>query len=167
MDDEDIDRRPTMLGVLVAVFAAFAIGVLFSQYSMIVTAPVALGLIGLLVGGSIGNRQLASAGIALVVLAILMAGLYNYPVSTILATGVLAVVSWDAVDNGFTMGRQLGRVADTRRAEVLHLGATILSGTVVAGVIYGIFVMTPAGWPLTALVLTTLAAVLLALALEL
>lgn len=167
MDDEDIDRRPTVPGVVVGVFAVLAIVMLFNQYSMAVTAPVAIGLIGILVGGYTGRRQLASVGVALVVIAILMAGLYNYPVSTLLASGVLAVVSWDAIDNGFALGRQLGRAADSRRAAVLHMAGTILGGTVVAGAIYLIYVLSPAGWPLTALVLTTLAALLLALAIEL
>ncbi len=167
MRDEDIDRRPTLIGVVASTFAAFAIGVMFAQYALVVVAPVTIGLVAIIIGGFRGMRTLAFFGITMLVISMIMAGLYNYPVSTLLAAGVLTVVAWDMLQNGFSIGQQVGREIDTTRVELLHGGTTLLSGTVVAALIYGIYVLSPPGWPLQALILAMLAALFLVIAIEL
>ena len=167
MRDEDIDRRPSLIGVVAGTFAAFAVGVMFTQYALVVVIPVGIGLVAILLGGWRGMHSIMFMGIVMLIISILMAGLYNYPVSTLLAAGVLTVVAWDMFDNGFSIGRQIGREVDTRRVEFLHGGATLLGGTITAAVIYGVYVLSPPGWPLQALILAMLAALFLLVALEL
>lgn len=99
------------------------------------------GMVGLavLAGGlllpSTGSRRLVKAGTGLLFLSVLTVGVVRQPsLATLLGSGVLTVLAWDAGENAVGLGTQLGRRASTYRVEAVHLGGTALVGVVaVAG----------------------------------
>lgn len=166
MIEDDIDRRPTVISVGGGVLAGFGIVLIFAQYTVIATAIAGIGLLALTVGGYFGMREVIPFGTGMLILSLLTAGFLMVPPSALLAAGVFAVLSWDLLSNGLILGKQVGRNARTVKAELAHGGATLLGGTIVAASIFGIYSVSPGGWPLAALILALLAGLLFAIVLE-
>lgn len=156
-----------MPGVLGSVLAGFGVSAIIVEYTIMATVVAVAGVVLLTVGGLRGIRQLALTGVGLLLAAIVLAGVFGIAAGAALAAGVLTALAWDLQHNAFSLGKQVGRSASTIRAELTHGGATLLGGTIVAGVAYGIFLMSPGGWPMSAVILAILGGFLLVLALEL
>jgi hypothetical protein len=156
-----VSRRPTRL----AAGASLAAGVL----ALAASAPyswtgLALGTGGLLVL-SVGVVRGADAAITLgaagLLAAALAAGARAAPVLPTLAAVTGSVVAWDAGRHAASVGRQLGRDADTRRVELVHVTASVGVGVVAAGLGYTVYATAAGDQPVAALAFSLLAAVLL------
>jgi hypothetical protein len=77
------------------------------------------------------ERLLLSAGTGLVFVTLLVSGvLYETDVRTLLAAGVLTVLSWDLAERAVNLGEQVGREARSYPVELVHGGATLAVGGV-------------------------------------
>lgn len=101
--------------------------------------PVLIALVGAVVLAS-GHRRdrwaHVTVGGVVLVAAIVVAGLLGAADGLVLLATVGAVLAWDAVENALGLRAQLGPDADTRRAELIHLGATASVTAGLAGLVY-------------------------------
>lgn len=107
-----------------------------------VNAAVTIGAFGLFAGG-------------------IVAGARDVPAVPVLVSVTCSVLAWDVGGSAISIGKQLGREADTRRIEVVHMTASGVVGVVTAGVGYGLFRTGTGEQPVAALVFLLIAAVLL------
>jgi hypothetical protein len=164
--EREIDRSPTRLGASLALLAGL-FGVLGTGLGVL--AAAAPGLAGLLVLGAglyRGSRRLVSAGAVVLLLGVLLAGIGGGPPAGLVVGTLGALLAWDYGENAITLGEQLGREADTRRAELVHAAAALGVGAVGSGVVYGVYLAASGGRPVTALVFLLIGVVLLAGALS-
>jgi hypothetical protein len=114
-----------------------------------------------------GSRTAVKLGTGLVYVSVLAAGLFRLaPLQTLLVATVGTVVAWDAGDRAIVLGKQVGRVARTRRLEAVRSGTGLLVGAlavVVAPVVVG---AGTSGLPLSALAALLVAVLLLTAALH-
>lgn len=161
-----VDRSPAGLSRWASAGAglvALAAGGLYSWPALVTGG---LGFLLLVVGLVRGTGGAISAGAFCLFGGPILAGSQGAPVLPVLAGVAFAVLAWDAGGNAISVGRQLGRDADTVRAEAVHLAASAVVGAVVAGVGFGLYRTATGGQPVAALVLLALAAVLLVEALS-
>lgn len=137
-------RRSRVAGLVagsLAVAAALApVGLLWVRTENLLLVaqfgPGTVGLAVLAVGLFVfASRRLVKAGTGLLFLSVLTVGVVRQPpLATLLGSGVLTVLAWDAGENAIGLGDQLGRRASTYRVEAVHLGGTALVGALaVAG----------------------------------
>jgi hypothetical protein len=164
--EREIDRSPTQLSASLALLAGL-FGVLGTALGVLTAA--APGLAGLLVLGAglyRGSRRIVSAGTVVLLLGVLLAGIGGGPPAGLLLGTLGALLAWDYGENAITLGEQLGREANTRRAELVHAAAALGVGAVGSGVAYGVYLAAAGGRPVTALVFLMIGVVLLAGALS-
>ena len=154
-------RRPTRLSGAVAVGAGLVAVSAGGFYSWIALAAGALGLLLVVVGLARAAPVVVSLGAVGLLACGLAAGVRGAPAWATLTSVAATVLAWDAGRTAISVGRQLGREADTRRLELVHAGASAAVAAVTAGVGYGLFRVATGGQPVAALVLFLLAAVLL------
>jgi len=162
-----IDRSPATTSVRLAVGAAVVATIALAAgapASLIATAP---GLLALLGGLRAERRDVVAVGAGALFVGALLAGIGGAPVEITLLGAGLAVLAWDVAGNAFEMGAQMGRDASTREAELAHASGTAAVGLGAGGLGYALFAVAEGGRPLTAVVMLSFAAVLLASALRL
>ncbi|MUW14039.1 hypothetical protein GJ633_04720 [Halorubrum sp. CBA1125] len=125
-----------------------------------------LGLLLLLSGLVRGSNAAVTVGAFGLFLGGVTAGVQSAPTVPVLVSVTFAVLAWDAGGNAISIGRQLGREADTIRIEVTHVAASGLVGVVTVGLGYGLYRTGTGEQPVAALVFSVLAAVLLIEALD-
>lgn len=161
-----VDRSPARLGRGVSVgaglLALLSVG-LYSRPALAVGAP---GLVLLVVGLIRGSDAAVTVGAFGLFAGAILAGARGAPVAPVLVSVTSAVLAWDAGGSAIGVGNQLGRDADTRRLEAVHLTASALVGAVTAGAGFGLYRAGTGGRPAAALVLLLVAAVLLVAALD-
>ncbi|MGM0590815.1 MAG: DUF7519 family protein [Halobacteriota archaeon] len=161
-----VDHSPARLSAAIAAVAAFLSLASSGGYSW---SGLGLGGVGFLVvafGLLDGRRWAVTVGACGLFAGVVAAGVEGSPVVVVLVGVVATVVAWDAGHTAITVGRQLGRAADTARVEAVHATSTVLVGATTAGIGYGLFQTASSGQPPLALVLLLLAALLLASALR-
>lgn len=125
---------------------------------------LAVGTVGmiLLVAGLVrgANAAVTSGAFALFVGAI-VAGVLGAPVVPTLVSVAATVLAWDVGGSAISIGRQLGRDADTLRIETVHIAVSLVVVGTTIGVGYGLFRAGTGGQPIAALVFALLSAVLL------
>lgn len=162
-----VDRSPTRTSGRIAVAAgaacalALAVG---SPISLVLGVP---GAAALAAGVRRGDRDVVSAGAFGLFFAALLAGATGPAVGPTLLGAGLAVLAWDAGTNAIELGEQIGRDARTRSAELAHLSGTATVAAAAGGLGYAFYAVAGGGRPMTALVLLTFAALLLASGLRL
>lgn len=162
----EVTRKPTTLSGGLATLAAAAVMVLGATQSVLAFAIGAVGLAALAPAVVFGSRTAADvAGAVLLLSVVALGAVADEPV--VLAAAVATVLAWDLATNAIEMGEQLGREADTDRAELVHAGATLAVGTLTAGTAFAVYNLATGGQPVTALVLLLLAALALSSALRL
>lgn len=87
----------------------------------------AVGLLVLAVGRAQGREPRVTLGALLLVAAIVLAGLFRLPDALVLFATLATVVAWDATENAVALEDQLGESAATTRAELAHVGATVVA----------------------------------------
>lgn len=112
------------------------------------------------------SRMLVDAGTGLLFVAVLVSGVVRgASTGAIVVAAAATVLAWDAAENAVSMGGQTGADAatDTRRAELVHVGATAGVAVVAVAVVLGIAQLGIEGLPLAALVSLLVAGIVLAL----
>lgn len=171
---EEIDRRPSRFGITLSTLLALLVAVLALPYSGVgaVFGGFGLGFVAVATYG--GYRRVVDLGGLALALAVVgigsgvpsakadpLAGL------VLLSAAVAAVLSWDVAGNAIEVGEQLGRSADTVRAEASHALGSLVLGAFVSGIAFGIFQSAAGGQPVTALVFMLVAMLVLVSALRL
>lgn len=164
-ETDRIDRSPAVVSSGLAVGAG-VLSLLGSTLGAVVGAlPATAGLVVLGVGLLRASRSALTAGAGLLFAGVLLAGASGAAPEPLLVGTIGAVLAWDVGENGIGIGAQLGRAADTRRAELVHAASSLVVGAVTAGLGYGVYLGAASGQPLTALVFLLLGAVVLVSAL--
>lgn len=154
------EPRPSRTGVgIAAVAGLFAVAALAVVPAA--AAVVGAGLVALLAGGRRGADRLVAAGLVGVAAGLLVAGALGAPAELLVVATVAGLVAWDATENAVSVGTQLGAAAVTSRAELAHVGATVLVATAGGALAYAVARLTDAPRPVAATVLLLLAVVLL------
>ncbi|WP_254272272.1 DUF7519 family protein [Haloarcula marina] len=170
-----LDRLPTYL------LAAAGVGLVVWSVAHGVTAVAEFGARAELVPGLVGlvllglgvrplsqrfARRFVSAGLAALVVGVLLAGVFQRAGPTLLlAAAASAVVAWDLGEHGIGLGEQLRADARTREVELLHGGASASFGAVLVVAATLLFAGGGRDLPLSVLALLLAAAVVLMAAL--
>ncbi|WP_267642764.1 DUF7519 family protein [Haloarchaeobius amylolyticus] len=165
----EIDHRPARLSAMVALGAGA-----FAALAAILTASVgvlggALGMLALAPGVVLGSRRLVHLGAVGLLAGLVFAGATGTAPSAelLMLVGTTAtVLAWDVGQNAIGLGEQLGREAETTRAELAHIGGSAVVGTLTGGVAYAVYQVATEGQPVSALALLLLAVVILTTALR-
>lgn len=128
------------------------------------------GMLGLpvLVGGVSAawrghERLLVSVGTGAILFGVFVSGMVeDAPVWAMLAATAATVVAWDSSEQAINLGQQVGRQAQTRRAELVHVVAGVIVGGVGVAVALGFVTVGVSGLPLMGLTTLLAAAVVLA-----
>jgi hypothetical protein len=155
-----LDPRPSRTGTALAGLVG-----LVAVAAQAVGGPSALvggvGLLALVGGLRLGARRLVSLGILGLLLGVLVAGAVGVPTELLLVSAAAGAVAWDVADQAVSLGEQVGRGADTERAELVHAAGSGLVATAAVAAAYLVF-RAVTGGPVLALALLLLGAVLLA-----
>jgi hypothetical protein len=143
----------------VAVLAAAATG---PTAALVTAAGVAVTVAGVWQGA----HGVVDAGGLVALLGLVVGAVMGGTAVPVVLGATATVVTWDAGNTAVSLGRQLGRGADTVRVEILGALASATVG--VAGAVVGIalFVFGPRGQPITTLFVLLLAAAALLAALN-
>jgi hypothetical protein len=109
--------------------AAIAVGIaLVGALALAVSGPAfavgAVGVSSLAVGVRSVSRAAVTLGGAGLFCGTLLAGLAGGPPPLLLVATAAAIVAWDIAEFGIGLGETVGKEADTRRAELVHAGAS-------------------------------------------
>lgn len=152
-----VPRRP---GLVVPVLCGVVAGVALAPAGGV--AILALFAIAPLVAGVRRTGPLqAHLGGGVLVVAVLVAGYGSAPRGLVLVATVASVVAWDAATTAITLDRQVTPMAETARAEIVHSGATLAVGAVLAGGVYLVTLLPRGTTPVTAAVLVIVGAIAL------
>ncbi|MFC6716451.1 hypothetical protein ACFQGT_19670 [Natrialbaceae archaeon GCM10025810] len=110
------------------VLAAFVLVAALGSLSSLLYSITALRVVRILPGRAAG-AALASGSIFCLAIGLVIVG----RLETAVWTGAAALVCWDVGEYGDGVRRELGRGAGTIRAELVHVGGSLLTGGVVAG----------------------------------
>ncbi|WP_435317737.1 DUF7519 family protein [Haloarchaeobius sp. TZWSO28] len=165
----EIDRRPVRLSAVVALGAGA-----FAALAAILTASVgvvgaALGMLALAPGVVLGSRRLVHVGAVGLLGGLVFAGATGGAPSAelLMLVGTTAtVLAWDVGQNAIGLGEQLGREADTTRAELAHIGGSAVVGVATGGMAFAVYQVATEGQPISALALLLVAVVILTTALR-
>lgn len=108
-----------------------------------------------------GSERLLGAGVATLVVALLLGGVLGTPAELLVIAAGATVLAWDVGDNALGVGEQLGRNARTDRLELVHAAASLAVAVVGSAVAYGVFRLAGGGRPVLAVVLLLLGATIL------
>jgi len=119
------------------------------------------GLIALVAGLRRGVDRLVSLGVLGLLLGVLIAGAVGVPAELLLVSVAASAVAWDVAAQAVSLGEQVGRGADTARAELVHAAGSAIVATVAVAAAYLVF-QAVTGGPVLALALLLLGGILLA-----
>jgi len=156
-----VSRGPTRLSGWVSASAAVVAVVSSGFYSWAALVVGTLGLTLVAVGLVRGARAAVTVGAFGLFVGGIVAGVRGAPVVPVLVGVTCSVLAGDVGASAISIGRQLGRDADTTRLEAVHVTASVAVGVGTAGVGYGLYRAGTGEQPIAALVFLLLAAVLL------
>jgi len=155
-----IDTRPSRTGTAIAGLVGF-VAVVAQAAGGPAVAVGGVGLAALVAGLRRGVRRLVSLGVLGLLLGVLIAGAVGVPAELLLVSAAASAVAWDVATQAVSLGEQVGRGADTARAELVHAAGSALVATVAVAAAYLVFQVVTGG-PVLALALLLLGAILLA-----
>jgi hypothetical protein len=147
-----IDDSPARASIGIALAASLA-GTLTLAVS---TVSLAVGLVGsvlVALGLVRGWRAAVTLGGAGLLCGVVLAGLVGAPASVVVFATAATVVAWDVATFGIAVGEELGREADTRRLELVHAGASVVTAAIPAGIGVAFFRTAGGGTPLVPITL--------------
>ncbi|WP_435335150.1 DUF7519 family protein [Haloarchaeobius sp. TZWWS8] len=165
----EVDRRPARLSALVTLGAGALAALAAALTASVGALGAAVGMAALAVGVVLGSQRLVHLGAAGLFGGLVFAGATGGgpAAELLLLVGTTAsVLAWDVGQNAISIGQQLGREAETTRAELAHVAGSTVVGALTAGVAYGVYVVSTGGKPLPALALLLVAVVILTTALR-
>lgn len=160
------DHRPTRLSAVLATVAAVVATVLAGTAS---GAGMVVGLLGVaLVAGGVTADSASAVGVGAAVTfgAAMVAGVAGGGEVVVVVTTLGAVLARDLGEQAINLGEQVGRDVPTASGEVGHAAASLAIGLAAAGGVMAVYTLATAGLSSTALVVLSLAAVLLVVALR-
>lgn len=153
----EIDRAPVGLSSVLAIAASAIAAVAASEGNTAGGALAGLGVVLIALGVLRGSRgAVHAAGLALLG-GIVLGGSGDASELWILVATVAAVLAWDVGQNAIGLGEQLGRNADTARAELAHAAGTVTVGASTAGLAYVLYLFAGTNQPLSAIVVLLVA----------
>ena len=166
MSEFELSRRPARRSAAVpAVVGSFAVAA--SAAAGVLAAAVTVAGVGVLVTGVLtGSHRIVDGGGFVAFLGLVVGALADASAASVVLGVTASVVAWDAGTNAVSLGRQLGRGADTLRVEALH--ALTSAGVGIAGAVAGLvlFAVGPTRQPVTTLFVLLLAGAALVAALN-
>lgn len=163
----DLDRSPARLSAgLGAGFSVLALAVLGLAATPLALAPGVIGAIAVGFGCYRGSRPTITLGSAGLLAGVVIAGALGARPTAVLVATVAVALAWDAGRNAVTVGARLGRAADTRRVEIVHIASTAVVATLAAAGGYLVARASVGSQSPVALVVLLVAAVLLTAALR-
>jgi hypothetical protein len=159
-----LDPRPSRTGTAVAGLVGF-VAVTAQAVGGPAVAVGGVGLVALVAGLRRGIRRLVSLGVFGLLLGVLVAGAVGVPTELLLVSAAASAVAWDVADQAVSLGEQVGRGADTARAELVHAAGSALVATLAVTAAYLVFTAVTGG-PVVALALLLVGATLLASVLQ-
>lgn len=161
-----VDDRPARLSGTLAVVAAAAAALLSAAAA---PAAFAVGILGVglvAVGVAIGATRAVWYGAAATFGGALLAGVVGGGVGPVVGATLGALLAWDLGEHAVNVGEQVGRSVPTRRGELAHAAASVAVGGGAALGVVAVYRVATGGLSSTALVVLSLAAVLLTTALR-
>jgi len=155
------EYSPPLVAGGAAIAGAVVATVAIATVSLLPFGIAGLGAWLLVIAIVRGTDWLAILSTALVVVAVLFAGLLGGAPLALIVSAVGATVAYDGSRYGIRLGTQLKRDAETSEVELAHVGATFVVASGAGFVGYVVFELGAGGQPSTALVALLLAAVLL------
>jgi hypothetical protein len=166
VDVTEITRAPSPLGGSVSTVAATLATLAVATASPTAAGVAAVGVVLFAAALVRGSRRFVAGGAALLGVAVLYAGVVGSGVSALVVALWLGVVAWDVGEHAIGVGEQLGRGADSRRVELVHLAGSTFVGALGTAVGYGAYRASTGGQPVVALVFLLLGVVALVAALR-
>lgn len=162
-----VDRSPARLSSAIGIgFAVVALVALGISATPLALGPAIVGAVAVGVGVRRGSRPAITLGTVGLLAGIVIGGaLGTRPIAVLVAT-VAVALAWDASQNALTVGARLGRAAETRRVEVVHVAATTVVTSLAAGGGYVVARASIGSQSPVALLVLLLAAVVLTAALR-
>lgn len=161
-----VDSRPTLDGVLGATFAVLTAAAILATADVRAAIPAVVALPCLLLAGVHGSKRALAIGVLALLLALIVGALTSASPAVLLVAGVLVVTAWALVDHAMSLGRHVGRAAETRRSELVHGGSILLVGVLFVGIVLIGMATIPSGWPVSAVIFALLAGFFALLAVE-
>lgn len=160
----DVTHSPATLSAGLAVGAgllAVLTGGIFTGLALVIGL---FGLIGVAAGlFAVESRGLTTAGTGVIFLAVLASGVFGSPPPVFLMTSMLmTILAFDLGQNAFSVGAQMSDQTETGRGELVHAAASLGVGVVGIVLAYAIFLMSFDSASIVGVMLTLLAAILLA-----
>lgn len=157
----DVTHSSSRISGILAVMAGVIAVVSVAFTSVLALLFGVLGLVGIAAGiFALDSRRGVMVGSGVLFVAVLLSGMYGN-ITTLLIAGTLGtIVAMDLGQNAVSVGRQLTTDAYTRRGEFVHAFGTVAVGVIVGALAYTVYLVSPSGQPLSALVLLLLAGVL-------
>lgn len=156
-----IDRSPTRISTVVAVGTAFVATASVGTVSTIALLVAIPGAGAVFVALYRGSRRVLSVGVIGLSLGAMLAGLEGASPGTLLVSVTAGVLTWDYATTAISVGRQLGREADTARAERAHVLVSLGVGVATIVVSMGVYRSIGGSHPVAAVFFLLVAAVLL------
>ena len=154
------DGRPTVAGsALSLLVGVVAVGATFAGGSAAVVGVAGLGVLAL--GLRRGDTRVLTLGAAVLFGGVLLAGIFGAPPEPTLLAAAATVVAWDVGEHAVGLGEQIGRHAETGRAELAHAAGSALVASTAAATALLAF-QTLATQSILALVLLALGGLLIA-----
>jgi hypothetical protein len=72
-----------------------------------------------------GQRRLVDLAAAALIVGVAIVGVEGAPPVPLVVAAAATVAAWDVGENAISVGEQLGRAGDTRRAELVHAGGSV------------------------------------------
>lgn len=94
----------------------------------------AIGLLALSLGSMGTHPQRVTTGGVLMIAGVVLGALLGLADALVLVATLATVIAWDATENAVTLRHQLGQSAETRRAELAHVGATAAAGGAIGAI---------------------------------
>lgn len=162
-----VEHAPARASSVVAVVAGLVATLSTATGSILSLAVAFLGLGGVAIGlFAVESERLALVGTAILFVGLLVSGVFDNPAPILLFGAIAAFVAFDASQNAFSVGAQLSTETTTTRGELVHVAATLAVGSIAVIVAYGVYLLSAAGQPASALVFLLLCGVLFAWAIR-
>lgn len=163
----DLDQSPARLSAALGIVFAGLVFVVLAVSAA--TVAVILGLVGagtVTVGIYRGSRATITVGSGGLLAGIVLGGVLGAGSPVVLIATIAATLAWDASQNAITVGARLGRAAETRRVEIVHVAMTTAVAAIAAGSGYIVAQVSVGSQSPVALVALLLATVVLTVALR-
>lgn len=152
-DPEPVDRSPTVVSAAISVLAALLATGFAGAHTGVAGNVGAAGVALVGYGLFAGEHRWIDYGTAALVCAVVVVGATGAGPRVTVPAALCAVLAWDTGGYAVRLGEELGREADTARAELVHAGLTLAVGTTAVLVAAGGYLLVSGEAPTLAVLL--------------